>query len=136
MENDNSMDLQEFVKETLVEVIKGAHKAAEEISGQHTEKNLLGGINVSLDPSLVEFDVAVTVSRGTKGGGRLGVSIFGVEATVSGSTQSQHRIKFSIPVTFVSQPLEKKYLQANAPATATADTQPGTASGPEGPPQQ
>ena len=102
MENASSMGLEEFVEETVLEVMNGAKKAADKVSLQNEDGHIVAGVNVAWRPTSVDFDLAVTVSQDAKGGGGLKIAVLGLQVggEMATETQSVHRIKFSIPVTF------------------------------------
>ena len=111
---DPSMQLDEFVAASLVQIMKGVIKAQEELKGTGGRVNPLmrstgrehsigeaegdGGQPVTL----VEFDVAVTAktSEGSKGG--IGVLVaavgFGAQSQSGKSSGSESRIKFTVPI--------------------------------------
>lgn len=101
------MDLKQFVKETLTQIIQGVSEAQGEAS-------LSGGrVNPSFSGpgtdqhgcliGFVEFDVAVSVSEGT--GSKAGIGIFvgevglGAKGESTSASGSMSRIKFKVPVT-------------------------------------
>ncbi|MBO7468503.1 MAG: hypothetical protein J6T81_00070 [Bacteroidales bacterium] len=106
------MDLKEFTKETLVQIVHGVEEANNELSEKHAHvtshamKNSAGGVLLDdryTNAIEVEFDVAVTATEtdGTKGGGGIRVAqiLFGgIEASNSTENQSISRVKFSIPL--------------------------------------
>ena len=108
MENGNNMGLEEFVEETIIEVMNGAKNAAKKVGLQSEDGTLIAGVNVRWAGSSVDFDVAVTVSQDAKGGGGLKIAVLGLQAggEMATATQSVHRIKFSVPVTFAPRFLE------------------------------
>ena len=87
------MELKEFIKETLVEIIGGVEDSQAAIS----QGSVVGTRQDS--HQAVDFDVAVTTSTSTEGGGK--VSVVGIgSAGLEGSTSSEAvtRIKFTIPI--------------------------------------
>ena len=121
MENANGMGLEEFVQEALFEVVNGVHKAAEKVRMEHA-KGLRGALNTFLKSTSVDFDVAVTVSKDTGGSLKLSVPGIGVGANMSGNIQSENRVKFSVPVTFASQPVEAEHIMSDSPAPTPTGT--------------
>jgi hypothetical protein len=115
------MKLQEFIKETLIGIVRGIEQASAEI-GEHASINPKGtyvvvndGVttvyysssgNTETHMTLVRFDVAVTAeekntgSGGGGGGASIGVLSFkvGVEGEHSVGSGSISRLEFSIPV--------------------------------------
>lgn len=102
------MDLSEFVKSSLVQIIRGVSDAIAETQNDPSR----AVINPSLErsthsnPKEVIFDVAVTVQEenGMKGAG--GIKVFGAEIGIDGgkklSNTAVSRLTFSIPVAWPS----------------------------------
>ncbi len=103
MANVNGIDLEEFIEETMHKVMNGVRKVTEKVGLQDENGNFIAGINIGRKDTSVDFDVALTVSQDAKGGGGLKIAVLVLEGTVTTATQSVHRIKFSVPVTFASQ---------------------------------
>ena len=110
------MDLQEFITETLTQIINGV-VAAQEIAAKHgAEVNpfLAGGPSINsahgfistkrsgINAQVVSFDVALTVKEGT--GTKGGIGIFAGAVNVGSSGQSSEEnssvshVKFTIPL--------------------------------------
>lgn len=91
------MDLKDFVSETLIQIVAGINNAQQSTLPK-------GAAIVPYYEKLekVEFDVAVTVLKGTETSGGAGISVWSVGAGVSGksesSTSTLSRIKFSVAV--------------------------------------
>ncbi|MFT5708356.1 MAG: hypothetical protein ACI9ES_002658 [Oceanospirillaceae bacterium] len=108
------MDLKDFVKNTLVQIIDGVIEAESELEekgatvnpvGGNFDQKQLGGRTWSFKDGIteiVEFDVALTNSEkeGTAGG--IGVLLGGINLGAKGASEesitSVTRIKFSVPV--------------------------------------
>lgn len=108
------MDLKDFVKNTLVQIVDGVAEAEKELEqkgasanpvGGYFDQKQIGGRNWSFKDGItdtVEFDVALTNSEkeGTSGG--IGVLLGSVNLGAKGQTEetvtSVTRIKFSVPV--------------------------------------
>lgn len=103
------MDLKEFTKQTLMQIVEGAAEANAELSNgayipYHVPNNSKGryiyddGANV-VD---VDFDVAITVteSEGVNGGGGLKVAILNIGAGIESKAENQtiSRIKYTLPL--------------------------------------
>ncbi|MFK7881984.1 hypothetical protein [Roseobacter sp.] len=108
------MDLKDFIKET----ISGIVDATVELQAEYDEGGIL--INPPVSNSerdlfeegstdhtcrrveLVEFDVAVTATNETSGGGKAGLKILSIEAGARGghlrSNEEISRVKFSVPI--------------------------------------
>ena len=108
------MELKEFVKETLTQIVDGVIEAGEELRKKNADVNPIGG---HFDQSalqgrqwsfkegvteVVSFDVALTdqSSKGTKGG--IGVFLgsvgLGSQGQSEASQTSLSRIRFQIPI--------------------------------------
>jgi hypothetical protein len=113
------MELEEFVKSTLVEVVRGVTSAQEEMRGSGARVNPhmraiskehsigqpegFGGQHVDY----MNFDIAVTVQseQEAKGGGGIKVMGLGVgvDASTGSSTSNVSRISFKVPLMFPTQ---------------------------------
>ena len=109
------MELNEFVATTLKQIIEGVSEAQlgmkdralvnpgimGEVAG--TSIPLAKGFGKS-SVQFIEFDVAVSATSTSEGGGSAGIAVLGfnVKGGGGGSTQeaSLNRIKFSVPVAF------------------------------------
>lgn len=108
------MDLKEFTKQTLVQIVEGALEANNTLSDlgariiteapQHAEKYLSKGLyEDGINVIDVDFDVAITAteSEGANGGGGLKVASF---LSLGGSTESKtenqiiSRVKYTLPL--------------------------------------
>lgn len=112
------MDLDEFVKETLVRIAKGVHEAkagVEDAGGAvnpstytETHTALLREKESGLLVQEVEFDVAVVVNEASKGevGGGILVAAFGLGAKAQEGLESAstHRIQFKVPILLPGDP--------------------------------
>ena len=98
------MKLQEFVKESLLQVINGVKEANESLDDNRGSVNPAGrgppnGRTVGGVPLQdVEFDIAVLVSEGSDMGGGLTVMGIGGKGSISETNSSVSRIKFQVPV--------------------------------------
>lgn len=128
------MDLQDFVKETLVQIASGVQAAQAEVraSGgivnpaiQATSQNItnvvpgVDGQNVYF----VDFDVAVTVKdqSGTDGRAKLKVASFlsaGLGAELTTSNASTNRLTFKIPLAFPVDQKSQDQFRAEVDAAA------------------
>jgi hypothetical protein len=112
---ENNMKLQEFVGETLKEVIAGI-KNAQEYAAEHEARvnppsryindnrqfiHIIDDSTAEILLKDVEFDIAVTSSEGSEAKGSAGISVVGIslgaQAKTDTSSSSISRIKFSIP---------------------------------------
>lgn len=123
------MKLDQFIRETLLEIIRGVEEAKDAAGTGvvsimvKNEKHYLPGKTPKVLPtyegllssgkflSEVEYDVAVQVTEGTntggKGGLNIGVTQIGAEGSSEASETSTHRIRFKVPVTFYVTEEEK-----------------------------
>lgn len=99
------MDLKDFVRDTLTQIIEGVTEA-QSSTQEGTSVNPVGHGAVP-SPSWghtpiqdVEFDVAVTTTEETGAGGGITVFGVGVGAKMSDLSSSVSRIKFRVPVAF------------------------------------
>ena len=71
-EQPTGMDLKEFVRDVILEVIRGVNEAADNVREAHSAEALRGAVNPQSRAATrdIEFDVAITVSRET--GAKLG----------------------------------------------------------------
>ena len=97
------MTLQEFVKETLLNVVNGVADA------KHSNPNVASPENsLPRESFLIEFDVAVTVTEKSGLEGKGGISVLkvfnagGTHSTAS-EQSSASRVKFSVPVDYKSR---------------------------------
>lgn len=108
------MDLQEFVSQTIVQIVKGAAEARESVGEFNAAVNpetsatqeQLGKQGFLYAPDgivqVVQFDVALTVVEGTGTKGGIGVFSGAINLGSSGQsnneTSSVSHVKFSIPL--------------------------------------
>lgn len=103
------MELDEFVRATLTQIINGVDQAKSEhptriaVRVRQGEKGTsekgvpVGNRDVGF---LVDFDVEVTAS--TKGGGKLSIGMAGMGGGAEAGRESSHsnRIRFSVPIDY------------------------------------
>jgi len=104
------MNLREFVKESLVQIVGGVNDAVNELqeSGAVVNPRRRAGPPSQMHRGSatpiqdIEFDVAVTIgsTAETTGGGSFGLQVFSIGAKSSSGTDSQSvsRIRFSVPL--------------------------------------
>ena len=116
------MDLHEFVRESLTQIVQGVSAASEAVRtaggmiNPSLEKSvvldkaqLIGQLHTGQAVFLVEFDVAVTAASATAGGAAAGLQVVSFfEAKVGGKTQSTtesvSRIRFPVPLALPMDP--------------------------------
>jgi hypothetical protein len=106
-----NIELKDFIKETLVQIIEGVKAAQEETKTSNAEinaypakidreKHTMSGSEIRN----VEFDIAITTSKDEGAKARIGVvgGLFGgaAGADISHSNANQNRIKFSVPIQY------------------------------------
>lgn len=103
------MDLRDFIKTSIVDILGGIEDAAKEFGEGKTN---LGGVNPrsqdnAFEPEKIAFDIAVSAGSERKNGGKAGLKIYVVEAGVDGhDTQSEStvsRLQFTVPVALPAQ---------------------------------
>jgi hypothetical protein len=113
------MDIQQFVKEALLQVVQGIRDAQSEmhVHGGVVNPSIYGGLTGAKEDSyvgalegtrpimLMSFDIAVTASENTAGnvGAKLTVaSVFsaGAGGTLANASATTSRIAFKVPVVF------------------------------------
>jgi hypothetical protein len=106
------MNLNEFVKEVLVEVISGIRNAQQVEGGAFIVPCNDGGHEYANHPrfssssriksTIVDFDIALTVEDSKKAEGGGGLKVWGIGASLTGEQSSKDttvsRIQFSIPI--------------------------------------
>lgn len=101
------MELEEFVKESIVQILSGVKKAQEctgelghSIVNPHDIRYRVGEYPIHL----VEFDVAIVAVNSDKKGGKAGIGVVGINAgggiETTESTSTVSRLKFQIPVSY------------------------------------
>lgn len=93
VQGTKNMDLSEFITTTLTSIQKGVTDANSQTDGTY---------NVVANNQVVNFDVAVTVSKETAKGGKGGLQIHIVEASLGANTKKEEsnvsRINFTVGV--------------------------------------
>ncbi|WP_157647239.1 hypothetical protein [Burkholderia ubonensis] len=106
------MNLSEFVREVLVEVVSGIRNAQQTEGGAFIvpsgdgghdyAKNARFSSSARLKSTIVDFDIALTVEDSAKAGGSGGLKVWGIGANIAGERSSKDttvsRIQFSIPI--------------------------------------
>ena len=103
------MNLDEFIKESLLQILKGIREAQKETENQGNET---GVINPKWGEekdyykykSEVAFDIAISAVDKTGGGGKAGVRVLALEigggGEVSHESSRVSRVSFKLPVSF------------------------------------
>lgn len=117
------MNLQEFVKISLTQLIDGVQDAREEIASQGSTVppvySMEGGLprvyrgdSYGYNVQIIEFDVAVTAQENDSLKGGMGIFVgpfaVGTQGQSGGQNATVNRVKFSVPVTLPTQPIPKK----------------------------
>jgi len=89
------MELKEFISQTLVEIVEGVQDAKDTAKHGTIMPQSRAGT-----AQQVHFDVAVTTTSSTTGGGK--VSVMGIGGEIGGQSEHQavSRIKFDVPIRF------------------------------------
>jgi len=99
------MELQEFITETLIQIVNGV-KAAQNLVKDSTAiiapHGYLGGVQYRREMQSIEFDVAITTTDTTEAKAGAGVFVAGIslggQARGEASNQTLSRIKFKVPI--------------------------------------
>jgi len=112
------MEVQEFIAESLKQIAEGVTKAQAEVTGALVNPGRLDAVD-EMAPELdgkflvankmmgrlaqiVEFDLAVTVSKEFSGEGNAGLTVVGIGGTLKGKreilTSEVSRLRFAIPI--------------------------------------
>lgn len=92
------MRLDEFVAETLKQIVKGVRASQEEIEGMG------GAVSPPVNPikgdgvTHVDFDAAIVVSSTDATGGKLQVAFLGGERSAQSSEQATSRVRFRVDI--------------------------------------
>ncbi len=115
MDAHKLLSLEDFISETLFQMVNGVSKAQERVEplgGRVNPRGLnkdnqgewvIGGsVSERKYAQFIEFDIAVTIAEDTQG--KVGVGLFsavafGGQAQLQDQSSTVHRIKFSIPIT-------------------------------------
>ncbi|MGX5800481.1 trypco2 family protein [Bradyrhizobium sp. Arg314] len=99
------MEIDEFISETLRQILAGVAKAQETEIGQNVNAAFPGvlGSNLSVLPEFgvfarVDFDVAVTAETSKEGKGSIRVWGIGAEAGKESRSQTVSRVVFAVPL--------------------------------------
>lgn len=111
------MELQEFIKTALTEIVSGvaeASEAAAELGGSVGTMRLYGYVKENkvvtnendMPVSMIDFDIVLAETTGTNTKGGIGVYLgavgLGSQGASHGETSNHSRIKFSVPVVLPS----------------------------------
>jgi hypothetical protein len=110
------VDLQDFIKRTLFDILKGISAAQRDPTLGQWIVGMKGGQDIP-----VKFDVAVTAERGGSGGFQVAVSqasvSLGGERGTTSKDVSATRIQFDVPVRLVAGPDIQAELRRAVPDT-------------------
>ncbi len=138
------MDLEKFVAETLLQIIRGVDEAQSQINKDGGDSLAIGAINPALDTARAEiqvvrgedgkllpvqtvaFDVAVTTTEGSDKSVVGGIRVVGVKIGAEGSATSEttavSRIKFNVPIILPVGGAETPLARRPQQTTAITDT--------------
>lgn len=109
------MNLKEFTKTVLTEVITGIQEAQKDegignciaptkIGGHDFAKNARVASNSRIVSTIIDFDVAITVENNAEASGGANLSVAGFGLKANGGTSSKDttvsRVQFAIPIRF------------------------------------
>lgn len=112
------MDLKEFTKQTLLQIVEGAHEANNALASssarvlieapRHAKKYIYNSSDVAINVIDVDFDVAITATEteGANGGGGIKVmGVFNAGGEIESRTENQtvSRVKYTIPLVLGSK---------------------------------
>lgn len=98
------MELREFIKTSLVDIMRGVQDAQSEINNDPNAKGAVNPAFGELKDTMtrVAFDVAVTVSSEKKADGKAGIDIYAMKLGGGGSKQEHDstvsRLAFEVPI--------------------------------------
>jgi hypothetical protein len=112
------MNLDEFIKEVLTQVISGIRNAQQVEGGAFIVPSGDGGHDYATHPrvsssarlksTIIDFDIALTAEDSSKVAGGGGLKVLGIGANVQGDKSSKDttvsRIQFAIPVLLPESP--------------------------------
>lgn len=110
------MELHEFVKETLVQIVRGITEAQQhEIIQSNNASVVPHGVSSSdlkLANREIQFDIVITTQTGSSAKGGVGIFVGGLGVGTQGKLDSndslENRVKFSVPVLFPMQKVNKE----------------------------
>lgn len=119
MERNNVTDLEKFVSSALVQITRAVKNSSEEVklSGGVVAPRVRGGASTAAQAghlrsprrvpvTLVDFDIAVTISESNDKEAKIGVlsGVFNAGTETKADTAIEHisRMKFSVPIEFPS----------------------------------
>lgn len=113
------MDLETFVKESIVQILRGvreAQKEAKNLDGAEIRSKVSSRFNkgegrsdVTIQADAINFDVAVTTSKDRGMKGKAGITVYsvfevGAEGAVQHGTETVSRVRFVVPVVYPNPP--------------------------------
>lgn len=109
------MELNQFVSETIIQIINGVNKAQSTSKGTGAlvapQRYGDGGYFYIRKIEVIEFDVAITTTDTTEGKAGAGIFVAGIslggQAREEVSNQTLSRIKFNVPI-FLPAPIIEK----------------------------
>lgn len=116
------MDLREFIKTTIVQIIGGVNDARFEIENGLPLNAYVAPVMSAKErnePTAVSFDVAVTATESSDGAAKAGIRVWALELSAGGGvkagTESVSRIRFEVPIVLPgAEPKEDKRARLKA----------------------
>jgi hypothetical protein len=122
------MDLRQFVKQTVQDIVEATVELQQDLEGKGVIVNppLSSDGNITYEHEdadhirrrieVIDFDVAVTVGAETAGGGRAGLKVWSVEAGGDGRharrSEEVSRVRFSLPIVYSPAAVEARNKEA------------------------
>ena len=110
------MELHTFVKETLIQIVKGITEAQNDYIVQSNNAAIVPHGVSSSDLKIanreIQFDIVLTTQTGSSAKAGLGIFVgglgVGTQGKLNANDSSENRVKFSVPVLFPMQKTNKK----------------------------
>ena len=110
------MELHNFIKETLVQIVRGIVESQEDKIIQQNKASIVPYGVSSMDLKSanreIEFDIVITTQSGSSTKGGLGIFVGGIGIGAQGKLDAkdlnENRVKFSVPVLFPMQKVLKE----------------------------
>ena len=109
------MELHEFIRETLCQIVAGISEAQQSITIKNSSASIVpigqGIEDEDRINQVVDFDIAVTAHSGTETKGGVGIFVGPITLGSSGksnnSSELNNRIRFAVPVYLPSQKIRR-----------------------------
>lgn len=102
------MQIDEYVREVLVQICSGVQEAMEQVRGCGSRINPTFGSVSSANKTTVQFDIGVETESSSKGGGKAKISVAGIGGQIgkelATTSTSSNRVQFSVGVLLPHDP--------------------------------